>query len=312
MHLCMTRSELPTGYSHPVYADSLREFGTPLHLQRCGGWLLERQIDRTVYSDASGCYPFFSCERWSLLGQDLDGLGDRHVAVSMVTDPFGEYDVSSLRESFHDVVVPFKRHFAIDLTASFESCISAHHRRNAVKALQNVEVELCRNPLAQLEDWKTLYETLKERHHIRGIAAFSDRSFEKQLAVPGIVAFRAMQGRDTVGILLWYTQRDRAYYHLGAYSHRGYALKASFALFQRAIDHFKSLGFRWLNLGAGAGINHDGTAGLSRFKEGWANASRTAYFCGRILDRKKYDEVVSLRNIAATEYFPAYRFGEYR
>jgi hypothetical protein len=307
----MNYSESLAGYSHPAYANSLSEFGAPLHLQKCGGWLLERQIDRTGFSDASMCYPLFSCERWSLLRQDLDDLGDRLVAVTMVTDPFGEYDVAYLRESFHDVVAPFKRHFAIDLSASFELSINAHHRRNARKALQEVEIEVCRKPLDQLEDWKTLYEVLKKRHRIRGIAAFSDRSFEKQLAVPGIVAFRAMQQNDTVGMLLWYLQRDRAYYHLGAYSQRGYELNASFALFQRAIDHFSSLGLRWLNLGAGAGIYSGGTAGLTRFKEGWSNASRTAYLCGRILDRKKYDELVSVRKIAATDYFPAYRFGEY-
>src|SRR5215213_8208057 len=113
-----------------------------------------------------------------------------------------------------------------------------------------------------------------------------------------------MRDGETVGMLLWYVQGDVAYYHLGAYSERGYELRASFALFQHAIEQFARRGLRWLNLGAGAGAASGAESGLSRFKQGWATGTRTAYFCGRIFDEKKYQEILRARGVPATKYFP--------
>ncbi len=306
-----TAHTVVTGYQHRSYADSLSEFGTVRELPLCGGWILDRTIAGTTYADAMGCYPIFCCRDWSKLGQDLDQIGDELVSITMVTDPFGEYDPSFLKECFKDLVVPFKNHFVVDLETPFETLATAHHRRNARKALEEVEVDICANPSELLDDWRKLYSVLKERHRITGIAAFSDSCFEKQLAVPGIVAIRARHKDATVGIVLWYVQENRAYYHLGAYSPLGYELKASFALFYMSIRHFSELGLRWLNLGAGAGVDSDGTEGLSRFKEGWSNSSRSTYLCGRIFDHAAYSKIVETKNIGATHYFPAYRKGEF-
>jgi hypothetical protein len=62
--------------------------------------------------------------------------------------------------------------------------------------------------------------------------------------------------------------------------------------------------------GAGAGINSDGNDGLSQLKRGWSSETRTAYFCGRIFNRKVYGEIVRASGAPATDYFPAYRKGE--
>jgi hypothetical protein len=129
--------------------------------------------------------------------------------------------------------------------------------------------------------------------------------------VPGLELFRASDGDETVGMTLWCVDRGVAYYHLGAYSDVGYERESSFAIFWYALDYFARRGVQWLDLGAGAGVSTDGNDGLARFKRGWANTARTAYFCGRILDRARYDEAVQLRNAGATDYFPAYRKGEF-
>jgi len=129
--------------------------------------------------------------------------------------------------------------------------------------------------------------------------------------VPGLVVFRAVADAGTEGMLLWYQQGDLAYYHLGAYSARGYDLRASFALFSRAIEYFATQGLRWLNLGGAAGAGEGKSSGLSRFKEGWSTGVRTAYFCARIMDQQKYQELVEAKGVEATEYFPAYRLGEF-
>ena len=39
--------------------------------------------------------------------------------------------------------------------------------------------------------------------------------------------------------------------------------------------------------------------------------TRTAYFCGRIFDRRLYQEIVKSAGIVDTDYFPAYRLGEF-
>jgi len=308
-----TRETLPetSGYAHPAYADSLSEFGAPLPLPRSGGWLLRRQIPGADCADAMGCYPIFSCADWQGLQGDLEELNSELISVALVTDPFGKYDRDYLNRCFKDVVFPFKEHFVTDLTCRIEDFVSVHHLRNLRKGSSKIRVEKSQNASQFLDDWTSLYENLVEKHQIKGISAFSRESFAKQLKVPGIVALRAVHEGATVGMLLWYVQTDVAYYHLGAYNQRGYELRASFPLFRFAVEYFAAQGLRWLDLGAGTGIGNEGEDGLARFKRGWSTGVRTAYFCGRIYQRKKYDQIVESRNLTATSYFPAYRVGEF-
>jgi hypothetical protein len=300
------------GYSHAAYAASLAEFGTPRLLPGSVGWVLQRAIRDTPWRDAMGCYPLFACQDWSRLHLDLDELQGELASLAIVADPFGEHDPDYLRQCFPDVVVPFKEHAVVDLSQSPASFVDAHHRRNARKALERVTVEPQADATRFAAEWIALYGKLIERHQIRGLTAFSEESFRAQLAVPGLTMFRATHGDETVGMTLWYADRGVAYYHLGAYSDAGYELGASFALFWRVIEYFSSQGLQWLNLGAGAGLSGSGEVdGLTRFKRGWATGTRTAYFCGRILDRAKYDEIMETKGVAASSYFPAYRRGEF-
>lgn len=299
-----------SGYEHPDYAASLSEIGGPQLLPESGGWILRRPVPGFDYCDAMACYPIFVCRNWQLLKADLQSIGDDLVCLSAVTDPFGEYDLAYLQECFADVVRPFKQHFVIDLSRPVDTFIQAHHRRNARRALRRVQVAKCDNPADVLDDWNALYRVLIERHNIAGIAAFSRAAFARQLSVPGMVVIRAVQDGETVGMLLWYEQDNRAYYHLGAYSRLGYELGASFALFDYSIRYFAQQDFDWLNLGAGAGLGSS-ESGLDRFKQGWSTGTRTAYFCGRVFNPRRYQEVIRARNVPTTDYFPAYRRGEF-
>jgi hypothetical protein len=299
-----------TGYLHPEYAQSLSEFGEPLRLPKSGGWLLKRMIDDTQM-DAMGTYPLFACVDWKSLKCDFTQVGESLVSLIVVTDPFGEYDETLLHDCFGDLVIPFKSHFVNDLACPAESVISQHHARYAAIGLKQVMVERCEDPFSHLDDWVHLYSVLIERHQISGLRAFSTTSFSKQLKTPGIVVFRAFCSSQTVGMILWYVQNGVAYYHLGAYTDEGYRLRASFALFRKALDYFTACGLKYANLGAGAGLGSAVDDGLSRFKEGWSTAVRTAYLCGHIFDRDKYDHLVRARGVGPTTYFPAYRKGEF-
>jgi hypothetical protein len=301
-----------TGYLHEAYARSLAEFGTPRFLPHSKGWILEREIRGSQYRDAMGCYPIFACQNWQLLQNDVETLSNDIVALSVVTDPFGDYDEHLLRSVFPDRMQPFKEHYVVDLRRDLESYVHPHHQRNARKAKDALQLEQVAQPLDFLDDWTSLYEQLVRRHGITGISAFSRTSFAIQLQVPGLIAFRAVLDGKTEGMLLWYVQNTVAYYHLGAYSERGYDLRASFALFSHAIQYFQSTGLRWLNLGGAAGAGESTTQGLGRFKKGWSTGVRTAYFCGRIIDPDSYDGLVAGNPKSDGDYFPAYRAGEFR
>jgi hypothetical protein len=192
-----------------------------------------------------------------------------------------------------------------------EEYVCQHHQRNARKGLDNLYVERCWNPAQALDDWTRLYAHLIQRHDIKGITAFSRAAFARQFEVPGLVVFQALDRGTPVGMLLWYVQDNVAYYHLGAHNEVGYELRSSFALFWHAIEYFRAGGVQWLDLGASPGVNGTATDGLTRFKRGWATGTRTAYFCGRIFDPGTYHRLVKTRGVTETNYFPAYRHGEF-
>ncbi len=304
-------ASVQTGYLSPLYALSLSELGDPVELTGCGGWLLKRRVPGIEAFDAMGCYPIFSCCDWSGLHNDLEQLKGQLACVSMVTDPFGEYDLEVLRLCFPDMLAKFKDHCVTDLAKPDESFVSNRNRDCARAALREVDVQVCANPVEHLHEWVTLYGVLVRKHRIRGVAEFSEAAFLRQLQIPGLTVFRAVHRGETVCMTLWYAQGDAAYYHLGASSLRGYELKASYGVFKTAIAYFRGKDFRWLNLGAGAGQSDRKNDGLLRFKRGWSSGTRAAYLCGIILDDLSYNKAVGKMGVAPSGYFPAYREGEF-
>jgi len=298
------------GYQHAAYAKSLNEFGSPQLLARSGGWLLVRPIDQHNGRDAMGCYPLFSCRDWSGLSADLDDVGHELVSVSLVLDPFCNFDVDVLRQNFTDRFVPFKTHFVADLQCSSREIVSEHHRYYARRALLALDIELVERPGDIIDEWMCLYAELIARHRIKGLRAFSRAAFAQQLATPGIAVLRARHNGDTVAAHLWYLQDDVGYSHLAAANSVGYRLMASYALYWSALETFRGQ-IRWLNWGGGAGTNVAAADGLTRFKKGWATGTRTAFFCGRIFDRKRYEALAVDKSSKDDGYFPAYRAGEF-
>jgi hypothetical protein len=257
-----------------------------------------------------GCYPLFACRDWPQLQIDLGELGNDLVSLTLVTDPFGAYSPDSLKLCF-DLVVPFKEHFVIDCARPLGTVVSKNHRYQARKALRQVHVEICPEPVRILDEWTTLYETLIRRHGLTGMHAFSQAVFSAQLRLPGIVALRAVHGDVTVGAILSFAQGDVGYAHLVAVSEAGYELGASYALFWCMIEHLSQT-VRWLSIGATAGISGNPNDGLHFFKRGWTREKRMVYLCGKIFDWSKYAQLVQAQGNPTTDYFPAYRRGEFR
>ncbi len=63
----------------------------------------------------------------SKLYQDLEEIGNKLVSLSLITDPFGAYDLNYLHSCFKDVLIPFKEHFVVDLSRHPNDIISRNH-----------------------------------------------------------------------------------------------------------------------------------------------------------------------------------------
>jgi hypothetical protein len=304
-------TENARGYFHPGYAGALREFGEPRELPCCGGWILARHIRDTPYKDAMGCYPLFACQDWSRLHEDLAEVGKDLVTLGLVTDPFAVVDLSYLERHFQ-IVTPFKSHYVADLSSKPEHFVNKHHRYYARKSLREIAVEICEEPLRYLDEWYVLYEQLIHRHQILGIRAFSKDSFRQQLQVPGAVIAVGKLGEQVVGGLIVIIQGDVSYSHLAASSVAGYNCSASYGIYWTIINYLKKHCVRFFDIGATAGTKGDVKDGLELFKAGWSNETRMVYFCGKIFDSSKYKDICLSTGKDATDYFPAYRVGEYK
>jgi hypothetical protein len=271
--------------------------------------MLQRQTPALELHDAMGCYPLFCCHDWRRLVDDLGQLNGSAVSVSLVTDPFGDYTPNLLKSCF-DIVLPYKQHFVADLNLPLERFTSSRHRKYARQALGKISVEVCSDPAKHLDEWVRCYDHMIERHHIKGMRRFSRESFAKQLSVPGMVMFRATEGDELLGLDLWYVQGEVAQGHLVGTSPRGYELCVSYGLKLFILQYFTGM-VRWVNLGAAPGVNAQTENGLACFKRGWSSETRTAYFCGKILNPPAYRELVRATRSEGTEFFPAYRDGEF-
>lgn len=297
------------GYGSFAYVDSLSGFGTPVHLPASEGYLLERSIPGTPLVDAMGSYPLFCCEDWSALSRDLDQMSDELVSVSFVADPYGSYSSALLRECF-DVVNPFKKHYVVDLSCPVEEIGSRGHRKQARKALQDVSVEVCREPAGFVDQWSQLYRTLKIRYNIQGLRAFSRDAFTRQLSMPDVVVLQAFYENEMIGAQIYYQHDDVVFCHLGAVNDVGYAKGAFYAMDYFSFDYFSGLASK-LDLGGGAGLKGSADNGLCRYKQGWSSETRPVYFCGRIMNPKRYATLSRSVGQERSSYFPAYRAGEF-
>lgn len=254
----------------------------------------------------------FFCSDWDPLIDDLRELDqEKVVAVFLVTEPFGNHNQRSLKECFPDKMIEFKDHFVADLDEPINDIISKHHRKKARRSLKDVEIEITSEPMDHLEDWIGLYDNLIRKRGIQDFRMFSHDSFKSQFSINGLDVIRASIDDETVGMQLWMNHGEHAYAHLSAYSDLGYERSASYAIRYFAIEHYKEMGLMKLDLGGTSGLSDSFDKGLMKFKEGWSNQREPVYFCGRILNKDQYELICKNRSIENTDYFPAYRKGEF-
>lgn len=296
------------GYLHPLYAQSFFEIGEPHFLPGSKGWIIKRQIPGTPYFDAMGPYPLFLCENWDALHEDMNNLGDELVSVALVTDPFAQISYEQLKEIF-PVCYHYKDHYITDFSIPLEKTLSKKTRKLAARALRDIVVERCQEPIDFLDEWVDLYNVLVKRHDISGIRAFSRESFSRLLSMPGLDLFTARIGDEIVGAEILIQQGGYGYTHLLAISELGYEHNASYALDWTVLRYYSNT-LHFLDQGSGAGLDNEEN-GLVQYKKRWATGQIPVYFCGRILNEHVYPGLCDKKNINGNGYFPIYRAGEF-
>jgi hypothetical protein len=290
------------GYRSASYRAALAHLGQVLPLGQTGGFVLSRAIAGSDRRDLMGPYPVLSCGDWGALAEGVAQVAGDHVALTCVTDPFCPLDPAALGAIF-DRVVPLHSHYIIDLAAP--GPVSKHHRKK-LRPRDGLRIEHRAPVPADLGPWCALYGGLADKHGIDSLRRFSPASFAHQLAVPGAQLVLAWEGETLLGADLYYLDGDVAYAHLSAYAARGYDLSVSYPMMAYAITALAGQA-RWIDLG-GAPMTAN-ASGISHFKRGWTDLTRTAYLCGKVLDRAAFDRLSAGH---PEGYFPPYRAGDFR
>ena len=82
-----------------------------------------------------------------------------------------------------------------------------------------------------LDVWVDLYNGLVARRAVTGVADFPRSYFQAVAADPTFVTFAARAEDKVLAMAIWFTHRGAVYNHLGASSDAGYAVGASYALY---------------------------------------------------------------------------------
>jgi len=295
------RTEVKSGhpYSSAAYARALSFLGPALSVPAWGNFVIKRDIPGASVHDASGPYPRMHFPPGADLAGGLEQLRQHElVSVVLIPDPFGGPEPAEFEESF-PICRPFKTHHYVDYAVGYSP--TKHHRDEIRRGLRRCLIERV-NLRDHLEEWTHLYGNLIARHEITGTANFPSSYFDAISAMPAFVAFAAYVGGEVAAMSLWFEHDGVATSHLAAANALGYSNGANYAMNDAAITHFSSGAL--IDLGGGAGIADDPADGLFRFKQGFANSSKTAFLCGAILDPERYSSLSRGRD---QSFFPAYR-----
>lgn len=273
---------------------------------------IKRPVAGADAFDFAGPYPCVAVPDCRALAGDLQEL--RHAGGTSVVFVTNAFDESAVARDLQDLTLcaPFKTHYLVKFAAPWRGNLSVHHVRGLRLARK---AGLATRTFVASADYAAtfwpLYKVLIERHDIADIQALSRDIIAAQCALPGMVAVEALDGADVIASSLWAHDESEAHLHLHAQMERAYDLRASFLLYEAALDYFSER-VKQVDLGGGAGLLDDAQDGLSRFKRGWSNATARTYLCGEVLDPDRYRSLSQARGATDSTYFPQYRAPEAR
>lgn len=295
-----------TGYRNLDYASIYGD------VQEIDGILFTRKPLGDKYYDLISIYPFSCVKTPNLNSVRIDTQKDKNcVSLTIITSPL-DHEVWETGYTFFrkdwDLYKEFKTHYIVDLQNHSPEKYSDNTRKNIKKFAKNMgKVEVLLQH--QIDDYHVdraykAYKGLMEKHGVEESSTnFTLENFSKQLFIPGSLLLTSWNPNEPMGgFALFYIGGKDVYYHLSASSPGGYKIGSAFALLHHAINLFKQMGYRYLMLGSGAGV--DSTSSLEYFKEGFGTFTKKNYIIGSITNKTVYDR---LSRDKSGDYFPLYR-----
>ncbi len=308
----MTEAKPPLAhpYRSPDYGRSFASrFDVITTLSAPATWL-RRPVDGTGSFDFAGAYPCISLPDYSALDAALDELKEAGgVSVVFVTNAFDDAAIANVADRSDRLALcrPFKTHHVVAFDGPWRRHLSAHHERELKAARkQPLAARVVETTPGYAGTFWPLYEVLIDRHDISGVQALGPEIIAAQCGLPGTVAVEIVDGDEVIASSLWVHDDREAHIHLHAQTPDAYSRRASYLLYEAALD-FLSERVERVDLGGGAGFTDNAEDGLSRYKKGWSNATARTYLCGAILDPVRYDALTHARGSADAEFFPKYR-----
>ena len=298
------------GYANAAYAASLADARRAARAARCGGSLLVRRTPGLA--DARRDRPLPALRVRRLVGPGGRPRRPRATSSSPCRPrgrPVRQLGArASSTPAFPDLLVPVQgapRRRPRD--GAVARARSPHHRRNARERALRARRGRGRRaePADMLDDWIALYDEPRPRATgSAGTAAFSPRASRAQLAVPGIVASaRSRTGRPSAR-RCGSSPGDVAYYHLAAYTQRGYELDG---VVRAVRDGARALRATRARVGSRSAPAPASTDAERRADALQATAGRrrraTAYLCGQDPDAGRATRSCS-RGAADTSLLP--------
>ena len=286
------------GYSSPEYQSVYKSEKAHRHFTY-------RKILGTELLDRTSIYPFYPRE--IDLSEVFDGNGC--ITTTVISDPLNN-NAEWFRGNY---IENYKQHAVVCLPNWSSTIYPENHKRNIKKGQKEedflVSEVVTFDPKNLVGDFKRVYNILIERHNIAQDAwtHYSEDQIEQLLNVPGAVLFRTSFHEDdedngkTAGYSLFFIDGDNVYYHIGCQTELGYKNNSNFIMMDTAIRFFQRLGLKYLEIGASP---DGGGGGLKRFKEGFANETRTNRIIKVIHDQDKYNELCKDKS---GDFFPLYR-----
>jgi hypothetical protein len=162
-----------------------------------------------------------------------------------------------------------------------------------------------------LETFRTIYELTMDRLGASPVYRFSRDyySFLSNGLAQEMCLINALCGSVPVGAAVFFAGGEFAHYHLSGSTEKGRQLKAGTLIVIEGARWARERGCRSLHLGGGTRANDS----LFRFKQSFGGPTYPCHFLTAIIDRARYIEATTMRNISAgmppprADFFPQYR-----
>ena len=262
------------------------DFSTPYGY---GGWLIEGD-------DTNGL--FLDYELWTKKNGIISEFVRFHPLIRNHEKCCGFYDVVQLGEVVH---------MELSSPEAIWNNITSKNRNMIRKAIKN-EVKVYNGRFPRIiDEFRLMYNKTMDKNNAEKYYYFNPDFYASILDdLPhNAQIFWAEKDDLIIDAAIILTANGRMNYHLSGslYEYRSYA-SGNLILFKAALWGYAN-GCRTFYLGGGVGSDNDS---LLRFKKSFNKDESCRFYIGkRVFDPEKYDELVNMRELPNSEFFPRYR-----